>query len=133
MCKVDCDIEVDIAKRFKISKYPTLKVSLNGDVMKREYRGQRSSEALAEFVRDQLMDPIIVATHFDELKNLDSKKRSIIAYFNRQDTPEYNIYRRVAANLKDECNFYAGFGKAVSAVHKGGLFYPHFLLCCLNS
>lgn len=128
MGKVDCDVELDIAKRFKISKYPTLKVSLNGDLMKREYRGQRSSEALAEFVGEQLMDPIKEVTHFEELKNLDSKKRSIIAYFHRYDTPEYDIYRRVAANLKDDCNFYAGFGNAVSTVHKGGLFYPkHFL------
>lgn len=123
MCKVDCDVEVEIAKRFQITKYPTLKVSLNGDVMKREYRGARSTEALLEFVRDQLKDPIKEFTHMDEVKNLSTKKRMIIAYFGQRSitSPEYQIYRRIAANLKDDCDFYAGFGENVSQVRDGGL------------
>lgn len=121
MGKVDCDAQEDIAKRFKISKYPTLKISLNGDLMKREYRGQRSPDALLEFVKDQLKDPIKEIKDVHELQNLDAKKRIIVAYFDQRGTPEYNIFRRVAANLKDDCDFYAGFGKAVSEVHEGGL------------
>lgn len=120
MGRVDCDTEVEIAKRFQISKYPTLKISLNGDVMKREYRGQRSTDALVEFVRDQLKDPIKEITDLNEMKHLDAKKRMVIAYFDRKDSPEYHIYRRVAANLKEDCDFYAGFGESVSEVHAGG-------------
>lgn len=120
MCKVDCDIEVDIAKRFQIAKYPTLKISLNGDVMKREYRGQRSTEALVEFVHDQLKDPIREITDSNELKHLDTRKRMVVGYFDRKDSPQYHIYRRVAANLKEDCDFYAGFGESVSQVREGG-------------
>lgn len=120
MGKVDCDNEPEIAKRFKITKYPTLKISLNGDVMKREYRGQRSSEALLEFIRDQLKDPVKLITNLDEVKNLDHKKRTIIAYFDRPDSRDYHIFRKVALNLKDECDFMAGFGEIVSEVHAGG-------------
>lgn len=123
MGKVDCDVEIDIGKRFQISKYPTLKVSLNGDVMKREYRGQRSTSALVEYVREQLRDPIKEFTHLDEIKNLSAKKRVIIAYFKERSitSPEYSIFRRVAAILKEDCDFYAGFGDAVSDAHAGGL------------
>ena len=38
------------------------------------------------------------------------KKRYLIGYFERQDSPEYENFRRAAANLKDDCEFYAGFG-----------------------
>ena len=120
MGRVDCDAEVDVAKRFQITKYPTLKVSLNGDVMKREYRGQRSKEALVEYVRDQLKDPIKTFTTLDEVKNLSMKKRLIIAYFNQLYGTDYDIFRRVASNLKDECDFYAGSGEAVSELRAGG-------------
>lgn len=140
MGKVDCDAEVGIAKRFAIAKYPTLKISLNGDVMKREYRGQRSADALVEFIREQLKDPIVEIKTIEELNAINSTKRTIIAYFDRLSitTPEYNIYRRVAASLKEDCDFYAGFDPAVSTVKEGGLFHSfclynfHFLCVCMN-
>ncbi|KAF4533117.1 hypothetical protein B566_EDAN003837 [Ephemera danica] len=56
--KVDCDQEGAIATRYHITKYPTLKVFRNGQVTKREYRGQRSAEALLNYVKKQLEDPI---------------------------------------------------------------------------
>lgn len=48
----------DIAQRYRISKYPTLKLFRNGMMMKREYRGQRSVKALADYIRQQKSDPI---------------------------------------------------------------------------
>lgn len=121
MGRVDCDVEVGIGKRFQISKYPTLKISLNGDIMKTEYRGQRSPEALAEFVNEQLKDPIKEIINLNELKLISPKLRYVIAYFDQRNTDAYHIYRRSAANLKEFCNFYAGFGETVSEVHAGGV------------
>lgn len=77
--------------------------------MKWEYRGQRSVDALLEFVRHQLDDPIKELKNSNELKYPDSKRGMIIAHFAHKNTPEYQIYRRVAANLKEDCDFYAGF------------------------
>lgn len=135
MGKVNCDVETGIAKRFAITKYPTLKISLNGDVMKREYRGQRSAGALLEYVRQQLKDPIVEITSLEQLNAINSTKRTITAYFDRRDTttPEYNIYRKVAVSLKDDCDFYAAFDPAVSNVKEGGLHFSfslhYFCLC----
>lgn len=123
MCKVDCDVETAIAKRFQITKYPTLKISLNGDVMKREYRGQRSTDALVEFVREQLKDPIRIITHLNEIELLSAKRRSVVAYFDRHNTDEYHMFRRIAVNLREDCDFHAGFGDTVAQVHSGGWFY----------
>lgn len=79
--------------------------------MRWEYRGQRSTDALVEFVRNQLQDHIKEFKDSNDLKSLDTKRRMIIAHFNHKDTAEYKIYRRVATNLKEDCDFYAGFSE----------------------
>lgn len=86
--------------------------------MRWEYRGKRSSDALVEFVRNQLQDPIKQFNHSNDLKNLNTKKRMIIAHFDSKHSADYQIYRRVAVNLKEDCDFCAGFGTKVSS---GGL------------
>lgn len=120
MGKVDCDRENSIAARFHITKYPTLKLVRNGHLAKREYRGQRSSEAFVEFIRKQLEDPIKEFKQLNDLKNLDTKKRIIIGFFDQKDCPEYSTFRRVASNLKDDCQFHAGFGDVVRQMHPPG-------------
>lgn len=120
MGKVDCDKEGAIATRFHITKYPTLKVIRNGQPAKREYRGKRSVEAFQEFVKKQLEDPIKEFQDISELKKLDTKKRIIIGFFEKKDCPEYNIFRRAASNLKEDCQFHVGFGDAVRAMHPPG-------------
>ncbi|XP_015171360.1 PREDICTED: endoplasmic reticulum resident protein 44 isoform X2 [Polistes dominula] len=120
MGKVDCDKEGSVASRFHISKYPTLKVIRNGQPTKREYRGQRSVEAFEQFIKKQLQDPIKEFYDLKELNNLDDKKRMIIGYFDNRDGLEYQMFRRVAANLKDDCQFHVGFGDASKAMHPPG-------------
>lgn len=120
MGKVDCDKENSIATRFHITKYPTLKVIRNGQPAKREYRGQRSAEAFYNFIKKQLEDPIKEFGDLADLKSLDMKKRIIIGFFDQKDCPEYNTFRRVATNLKDDCQFHVGFGRIVAQMHPAG-------------
>lgn len=78
MGKVDCDKENAVATRFHITKYPTLKVIRNGQPAKREYRGQRSTEAFVSFVKKQMEDPVKEFQNLRELSNLEADKRIII-------------------------------------------------------
>ncbi|KOB68272.1 Thioredoxin domain-containing protein 4 [Operophtera brumata] len=117
MGKVDCDAEAAIATRFHITKYPTLKLFHNGLPAKKEYRGQRSVEAFADFIKQQLVDPIKVFGTLKELLEISDEKRHIIGYMDRRDQPEYQTLRRVASTLKDECLFHAGFGDASQQMH----------------
>lgn len=78
MGKVDCDKESSIATRFHITKYPTLKLIRNGQPAKREYRGQRSTDAFVEFIKKQMEDPIKEFAHLRELSDLQPDKRIII-------------------------------------------------------
>lgn len=120
MGKVNCDEETAIASRFQISKYPTLKIIRNGQQSKREYRGQRSSQAFVDFVKEQLKDPVNEFHNLKELEQLDTRKRIIVGYFDRRDMPEYSIFRRVATNMKEDCHFHVGFDEVVAQMHPPG-------------
>jgi len=60
-------ISDSLAGRFHVSKYPTLKLFLFGKLMRREYRGQRSADALAEYIRSQLNSPITEMNSQEEI------------------------------------------------------------------
>lgn len=122
MGKVNCDEEQAVASRFKISKYPTLKVIRNGVPTKAEYRGKRSKEAFVEFVKGQMIDPIKEFNNLKDLEQLDARKRIIVGFFDRRDMPEYKIFKRVATNLKDDCHFHVGFGETVAQMHPPGTY-----------
>ena len=56
--RVDCDSHPTLGTRFHITKYPTLKYVQNGQLGKKEYRGQRSAQAFMEFVQEQIKNPV---------------------------------------------------------------------------
>ncbi len=118
--KVDCDKEGNLGTRFHITKYPTLKYVINGQLAKREYRGQRSAESFVKFVQDQTTDPVKEFSDLSELQDMDEQKRYLIGYFEAKESAEYSIFRRVASNLKDDCVFLAGFGEVSPKCSKFG-------------
>ena len=60
-----------IASRYKVSKYPTLKLIRNGIPLKKEYRGQRSPEAFYEYIKKQLESPVIQFQDLKEVLEID--------------------------------------------------------------
>jgi len=60
-----------LAGRFHVSKYPTLKMFRFGSLVKREYRGQRSVSALTNFVRTQLVVPVSRLNTPDDIYSID--------------------------------------------------------------
>ena len=76
--------------------------------MKREFRGQRSTEAIVQHVKDLLKDPIKQISTYEDFNKLDEAKASLIVYANSlsSGTQEYNIFRKVAIDLRDDCSFY---------------------------
>ncbi|BFZ22019.1 hypothetical protein BsWGS_25058 [Bradybaena similaris] len=120
--KVDCDRETNIGTRFHISKYPTLKVFRGGTMIKKEYRGQRSAEALASFMTEQAKDPVHEVANVDDLDQLETKKRNMIAYVASKVSDSYRTFVRVASILRDDCNFYAAVGDISQAERTNGDF-----------
>ncbi|XP_068425462.1 endoplasmic reticulum resident protein 44 [Clinocottus analis] len=118
--RVDCDQHSDIAQRYRITKYPTLKLFRNGMMMKREYRGQRSVAAIAEFIRQQQVDPVKEIKSMEEVNTLDRSKRNVIAYFEKRDSDNYHTYEKVSNILRDDCTFLAAFGAVSEAERFSG-------------
>lgn len=104
--RIDCDREGQLAGRFHVSKYPTLKLFRFGALVKREYRGQRSVSALTNFIRTQLVVPVTQLKTPDDIYSIDINKRVITGYFDSEDSPEYLAFLRVASLLRDDCTFY---------------------------
>ncbi|XP_045062921.1 endoplasmic reticulum resident protein 44 [Coregonus clupeaformis] len=118
--RVDCDQHSDIAQRYRISKYPTLKLFRNGMMMKREYRGQRSVTAIADFIRQQKVDPIKEIHSLEEANTVDRDRRNIIGYFDQKDSENYHTFEKVANILRDDCVFLAAFGDVSQAERFSG-------------
>uniref|UniRef100_A0A7E4VF02 Thioredoxin domain-containing protein n=1 Tax=Panagrellus redivivus TaxID=6233 RepID=A0A7E4VF02_PANRE len=118
---VDCDRQPAIAAKYHVNKYPTLKSFRYGELVKREYRGQRSADALAEFVKKQIESTVHHFQSKEELeKQLDSSKRNIIAYFTLPSGEEYNNFQKIASALRDECSFWLGTGEWVKSIAPAG-------------
>lgn len=74
ICKIEfCFVLIlaNLAQRFKITKYPTLKLIRNGKLMKREYRGQRSLEAITDYVKELLRDPVKELETAEDMEKVD--------------------------------------------------------------
>ncbi|XP_046965194.1 endoplasmic reticulum resident protein 44-like [Vanessa cardui] len=120
MGKVDCEKDANVATRFRIKNLPTFKLIRNGLPAKKQYKGALSVEALTELIKEELTDSIITFSSMQELQELNRNKSHIIGYMDRQDQPEYDTLRKVAANLKGYCIFHAGFGDASKEMHPPG-------------
>ncbi|EMP33927.1 Endoplasmic reticulum resident protein 44 [Chelonia mydas] len=84
-------------------------------MMKREYRGQRSVTAIADYIRQQKSNPIREVNDLEEIKALDRSKRNIIGYFEQKDTTNYRTFERVANILHDDCVFLSATGRHAPA------------------
>ena len=69
-----------IAQKYHVNKYPTMKLFRAGQLVKREYRGQRSAESLANYIREQARDPVREFKSLDEIYELPVRILFILLY-----------------------------------------------------
>jgi len=48
----------------------------NGQVVKKEYRGQRTADAITEFIKEQLKDPVQKLEVYEDIKKAKVMKYS---------------------------------------------------------
>lgn len=113
--QINCEIQTTLAQRFRITKFPTTKLTLGGKPCKKEYRGARTSAAFKEYIRKFLKDPLIYVKDSQDLHSkAEEKKGAFIMYSNRQnemqlekpiETNELQVFRRIAQQLREDCQF----------------------------
>jgi len=86
-CNVGCS--ADLAHRYHVSKYPTLKLFRFGQPTKSEYRGQRSVSSIASYVEDQLRDPLNTVDDVTDLDNLDVSSPAVRRLVSTLNCAEY--------------------------------------------
>lgn len=109
--RVDCESEQDIALSNGISKYPTIKLYRNGQVLKKEYRGQRSVDAFSAYLKHHLKPSVVNVFKSEDLK-LDDGKHTVIGYFEGMESPGYISLVKVADQLRESMDFVAMHGDA---------------------
>ena len=97
LARVNCDASKELAQRFHITKYPTIKLWRNGQAARREYRGERSVDAFKNYIEDQLKDPIQYVSSLNELEERHAEnKKSFVGWLS-----SYNTYESI--------RFHSGF------------------------
>ncbi|XP_034840032.1 endoplasmic reticulum resident protein 44-like [Maniola hyperantus] len=121
MATLDCKKYEALSTRFDMYVfYPSFKLFRNGYPSENGYRGKYTVEALVEFIKEQLTDPIIPFSDLNELHDLSEDKGHIIAYLDSKDQPEYDVLRKVATSLRESYRFYVKFGESVQEIHRPG-------------
>lgn len=129
---VDSVAQANVADKYFVNKYPTMKVFINGELISKEYRSTRSVEALTAFVRQQLQISISEFASADQLSAaLDKGKRNVVGYYHCRDCPEYQNFQasvasllspgfsrlqKAAALLREDCAFHSATGQALESV-----------------
>ena len=115
---VDSVQQADVADKYFVNKYPTMKVFVNGELINKEYRSTRSVAALTQFVEEQLKTAILDFPSSDHLHAaIDKDKRNVIGYFPDRTSPEYGHFQKIASLLKEECVFWSATGDALNTVN----------------
>jgi len=118
--KVDCLVNPGLGSRFDVGKYPTIKIVRFGRVARREYRGQRSQDAIVQFVYKELRDPVEEFQSMNDLQKLHNQKYMIIGYFEHREHLEYEVFRKTALTMRDHCQFHVSFDETARSLNPSG-------------
>lgn len=110
LAKVNSEMEKALAMRFKITKYPTLKLFRDGKLLRKEYRGERSAAAIIDFLSQLLVkEPVKRFNSVADLHAIQSQSNKEIITVIREDMKNsqfFEAFKEVAAILNEDCAFY---------------------------
>lgn len=113
--QINCVEQTALSHRFRITKFPTTKLTLGGKACKKEYRGARTTSAFREYVQKFLTDPVVaVSSHADLVDKVEERRGAVIMYSGRPDeyhgkpieSRELQNFRRIAQQLREDCQFF---------------------------
>lgn len=113
--QINCVEQTALSQKFRITKFPTTKLTLGGKPCKKEYRGARTTSAFREYVQKFLTDPVVhLSSHTDLIDKAEESKGAVIMYSGRPDeyggkvveSHELQNFRRIAQQLREDCQFF---------------------------
>jgi len=98
--KVDATVESDLAKKFDVKGYPTLKFFKNGK--DREYTGGRKADDIVTWLEKKTGPPAKTLANVDEAKAfIESNDVAVVGFFKDLDASDAKAFLGVAGNMDD--------------------------------
>ncbi|XP_072508516.1 protein disulfide-isomerase A4 isoform X1 [Notamacropus eugenii] len=114
LAKVDAIEESDLAKRFDVTGYPTLKIFRKGKAF--DYNGPREKYGIVDYMVEQSEPPskeILAVKQVQEFLK-DGNDVIIIGVFNSADDQAYQLYQETANNMREDYKFHHTFNSEVA-------------------
>jgi protein disulfide-isomerase A1 len=105
VCKVDATIEQELANKFGVRGYPTIKVFRNGEVAG-DYQGPRTASGIVDYANRQLQPAVTELETEEEAKEFSSKDKVVVVGFvDEDDSASEKTFAEVASLLRDDFSF----------------------------
>lgn len=114
LAKVDAIAETDLAKRFDVSGYPTLKIFRKGKPF--EYHGPREKYGIVDYMIEQSGPPSKEIPSLKQVQEFlkDRDDVIIIGVFKAESDPAYQLYQDAANNLREDYKFHHTFSTEIA-------------------
>ncbi|XP_039257318.2 protein disulfide-isomerase A4-like [Styela clava] len=114
LAKVDATAETEVAKRFDISGYPTMKLFRKGQVY--EYKGGRDKHGIVTYMQEQSSPPSVALADLKSTKNLlhQADDITIIGFFTGEDDSRLMVFQEAANNIREDFKFRHSFDESIA-------------------
>ncbi|OBS64550.1 hypothetical protein A6R68_06901 [Neotoma lepida] len=114
LAKVDATEQTDLAKRFDVSGYPTLKIFRKGRPF--DYNGPREKYGIVDYMIEQSGPPSKEILNLKQVQEFlkDGDDIVIIGVFQGDSDPAYLQYQDAANNLREDYKFHHTFSTEIA-------------------
>nr|XP_033786078.1 protein disulfide-isomerase A4 isoform X2 [Geotrypetes seraphini] len=114
LAKVDAIVETEIAGRFDVTSYPTLKIFRKGKVF--EYNGPRENYGIVDYMMDQAGPPSKQIQAVKQVQEFlkDGDDVIVLGIFTGEQDKAYQLYQDAANNLREDYKFHHTFSSEIT-------------------
>ncbi|KAG7488630.1 hypothetical protein MATL_G00036180 [Megalops atlanticus] len=114
LAKVDATAETELASRFEVTGYPTLKIFRKGKPF--EYNGPREKFGIVDYMSEQAGPPSKQVQTLKQVQEFikDGDDVVIVGVFSTEQDTAFEIYQEACNTLRDDYKFLHTFNNAVS-------------------
>ncbi|XP_066578103.1 protein disulfide-isomerase A4 [Amia ocellicauda] len=114
LAKVDATVESEIASRFEVSGYPTLKIFRKGKGF--EYNGPREKYGIVDYMSEQAGPPSKQVQTLKQVQEFikEGDDVVVVGVFTSDQDAAYEIYQEACNNLREDFKFHHTFSNEIS-------------------
>lgn len=118
LAKVDATVENEVASRFEVTGYPTLKIFRKGKVF--DYNGPREQHGIVDYMSEQAGPPSKQVQAGKQVQEIikDGDDAVIVGVFSGEQDEAYEIYIEACHVLREDFTFRHTFSSEVSKLLK---------------